>query len=113
MLAGQLVKKDLTMNNIEKKLDALIDALGFDVKEEYIPLDDFAISDWHNKHKANRPVTPKPEPTINYKLTKRKSSAETNYLNIPNANMLTDDCIAEILNPNKTVGGMIKLRYKD
>tara|TARA_R110000851_G_scaffold43718_1_gene107885 strand:- start:78 stop:368 length:291 start_codon:yes stop_codon:yes gene_type:complete len=61
------------MNNIEKKLDALIDALGFDVEEVRSPLDDFAVSEWNNKWRnANTShVPPKPTATINYKLTKR------------------------------------------
>tara|TARA_R110000796_G_scaffold23642_1_gene67665 strand:+ start:113 stop:370 length:258 start_codon:yes stop_codon:yes gene_type:complete len=37
------------MNNIEKKLDALIDALGFDVEENRMPVGDMEISDWNNK----------------------------------------------------------------
>jgi len=64
------------MNNIEKKLDALIDALGFDVKSEYVPLNDSAISNWNDKWRnANTShIPPKPEPTTNYKLTKKDNT---------------------------------------
>ena len=61
------------MNNIEKKLDALIDALGFDVEELRTPVGDTEVSDWNNKWRnANTSnIPPRPASSIDYKLTKR------------------------------------------
>jgi hypothetical protein len=65
------------MNNTEKKLDALIDALGFDV-EEILIYDPLSVSNWDNKWEAvqkeseNFIAPNKPTPKFEYKLTKRK-----------------------------------------
>ena len=62
------------MNNIEKKLDALIDALGFDVEK----ITDFNVADYERVHKGYiycRMGFPPPQKStytnVEYKLTKR------------------------------------------
>ena len=63
------------MNNCEKKLDALIYALGFDVEENRATVGDMEISEWNNKWRGvpsdARP--PRPASIINYKLTKHNN----------------------------------------
>tara|TARA_R110000824_G_scaffold70449_1_gene180776 strand:+ start:12 stop:326 length:315 start_codon:yes stop_codon:yes gene_type:complete len=64
------------MNNIEKKLDALIDALGFDVEENRMPVGDMEISDWDNKSASAHfygSIPRRQVATIDYKLTKRNT----------------------------------------
>ena len=57
------------MNNTEKILRAFIEASGFDIEEEYIPLDYRAIPNWNN----NGRIGERPTPTIDYKVTKKPS----------------------------------------
>jgi hypothetical protein len=51
------------MNNTEKKLDALIDALGFDVEK--------VVTTVHPPHFTDMYIEQGPVHTVNYKFTKR------------------------------------------
>ena len=55
------------MNNTDKLLRALIDALGYEAEEERIPLNDFAVSHWNNSGR----IGDRPTATIDYKVTKK------------------------------------------
>jgi hypothetical protein len=69
------------MNNTEKKLDALIDALGLDV-EETKTFDSDDVIKWSNRWKTLEGlgvsfVPPdRPTPTVKYKFTKRDAPVE-------------------------------------
>ena len=67
------------MSNTDKLLRAFIEASGYEVEEIHIPLDDHAISDWNNKWRnANTSsIPPKPEATIDYKVTRREVDMES------------------------------------
>lgn len=59
------------MTNEMKLMMALCDALGFEVEVARIPLDDFAISNWNNQGQIGE----RPQPSSDYKLTKREDVA--------------------------------------
>ena len=63
------------MSNTEKKLDALIDALGFDVEVIRTPVSDMEVSNWNNQWRAY-PLHARPGCTFDYKLTKRDKTKE-------------------------------------
>jgi hypothetical protein len=88
------------MNNIEKKLDALIGALGFDVEEAHIPADDMDASEW-NKMFTSRycsAIPTRPVATINYKLIKRKDPLDIFYDGVT-LRVLTNNVIDIMTNP--------------
>jgi len=60
------------MNNIEKKLDALIDALGFDVEETDNSIKMYKIEDIDNNGDPYIDANPDVIKVIDYKLTKKK-----------------------------------------
>lgn len=63
------------MNNIEKKLDALIDALGFDVEEIITIASEADVNEWNKMFLSRHcsAITTRPVDDINYKLTKRNT----------------------------------------
>ena len=83
------------MNNTDKLLRAFIDASGYEIEE-------VDISPMKHDRYPHTPI-------IDYKVTKK----QVDIINIPNSKKLTKECIEEILNPNKPVGGVIMLRYEN
>ncbi len=73
------------MNNTEKKLDALIDALGFDVDSEPCEFNNILIIEWYNQwqaiEKAGVRFMPPDKPTlkVKYKFTKRDELVEDEH----------------------------------
>ena len=89
------------MSNEIKLLRAFIEASGFTVEElDAVPC------------KA-QPSTGEILYESAYKVTKKQQGLADNILNIPNSGRLTKECIDDLLNPSKTVGGVIILRYED
>lgn len=69
-----MLVRGIWMNNIEKKLDALIDALGFDVEEVVHTdtiIDPTGVFDWLGVNPTATTVT-----NIDYKLTKKPMTKE-------------------------------------
>ena len=63
------------MTNEIKLLRAFIEASGFDVEEERIPLNDFAVSNWNNSGR----IGDRPTATIDYKVTKKPDPLNVLY----------------------------------
>lgn len=111
------------MTNEMKLLRAFIEASGFTVDATTTDESREDVRLWkeHRDKVFNAflvggvPIGNRPKPIYDYKVTKTKlqQGLDDNILNIPNSKRLTKECIDDLLNPNKTVGGIIVLRYKD
>ena len=64
------------MNNTEKKLDALIDALGFDVEEVDSSVSMYKLDDLDRDGDPYKDANPITISKLDYKLTKRNHSDE-------------------------------------
>ena len=90
------------MNNTDKLLRAFIEASGYEIEET-----------------IGNPTSNDPKIqfylNFDYKVTKTKLQQvlDDNILSIPNSRKLTKECIEDLINPNKPVGGVIVLRYED
>ena len=101
------------MNNIEKKLDALIDALGFDVtkytefdyqkhKDNIVPPNRICVLESDSAYVIDYKgmyTSRLKEPVIDYKLTKRKEPLDVLYDGVT-LRVLTDNVIDIMLLPH-------------